>query len=280
MQLFAAVEYACDLADYSAAFIPFGVREAAAATARWDMMTYIVQTVPFYCGSTRPMWTKDPFAIPPSSIPRCLDPNRVDCGGQGSMGLCDSTMFKGCGADGCCVPMCARAATDPTAQCTGLGGFGFSCIAGPGATCDPQSGCCNVPPKPLKVSATMTFTGPRICIHGEGFESGQSVQVQYLNVPDGPNGNNQGLNGTSGSPRIGAHAEPVGTDGQFTMRDESQINAFTFNLAGCTDLEMSGDVTVQAVQSGTSGLFAEGKIQSNIWCHNAFPATNINGGCP
>lgn len=259
------IEFACDLADYGADFLPYSVREAAAIAAKNDMTTTIVETVPFFCGSTRPFWTKDPGAIPPNTLDECLDqPNRVNCG-RNSMGVCPADS-GGCGADGCCLRKCAS--PNPADQCRGIGdnaNRAYSC----GASCNPQTGCCVTAPKPLKVSATMSATGPDICIHGEGFTPGASVQVQYLNVPFNP------------STQFANFAAPVGADGTFDLRDQSQDKAFTLGQAQpCSVAAGAGVVTVQAVESGLSGLTSKTTIEADLWCFNLSQPTTVNGGCP
>jgi hypothetical protein len=134
------IEFLCDVADYSPDWMPYSVREMAAAWAKTDSTTAVLEPVPYFCGSTRPFWTRDPGATPGGVTPACLDGTRIDCG-LGSNGNCGAG-FHGCGPDGCCVKACS----DPTQQCNGLGTAGFSC----GTQCNTSSGCCEPPLPPPK----------------------------------------------------------------------------------------------------------------------------------
>jgi hypothetical protein len=254
------IEYACDLADYGNDAIPYSVRELAALTARIDLGTRAVETVPFYCGSTRPMWTKDPGANI-TSPPPCLDQNRHNCGG-GAAGACPMGDVNGCGTDGCCLPNCV----DSTRQCLGFAPTGGLFCSNPAATCNPMSGCCNVTSN-LKVDATMLSDGPRICVHGQGFEPGTQVTVSYLNVPNA-------------SGPIQSFSAGVGNDGKFDLTDTSQQIAFG-SVGDCPPSAQNAEVTVLASQP-TSGfpLTSEGRLPARMWCRNLSQPNVVGDGCP
>jgi hypothetical protein len=148
-------EYLCDIADYSADWIPAVVREAAAAAAKYKLVTAFGNAAPMFCGSTRPYWTKDRAALADATgttIPECSYANLRDCSGTaaatlpaslpactlvgtdpGVSGDCSTTRSCPgtdiCEADGCCRPACPAgsvcdvdgccrtACADPARQC-------------------------------------------------------------------------------------------------------------------------------------------------------------------
>lgn len=146
-------EFACDIADYSADWIPTIVREAAAAAAKMKAAAALANPVPPFCGSTRSYWTKDRAALADSigsTVPQCSFDNLRDCSGTataalggpipacGDPGLSDCSTNVNCAVgevcevDGCCRPACPSGSIcdvdgccrskcidpDPARQCT------------------------------------------------------------------------------------------------------------------------------------------------------------------
>ena len=137
------IETECDIADFSTDRTPFSVREMAAEFSKSDSRSQVPIPPPFYCGSTRPFWGKNPHATP-GTVPACLDGTRTGCRSDGT---CAAGFAGGCGADGCCVPTCAQAGK----QCQ-ASGSAFACATS-GDTCsttDAASGCCESPVGPIR----------------------------------------------------------------------------------------------------------------------------------
>ncbi len=118
----------------------------------------------------------------------------------------------------------------------------------------------------------MAFEGPRICVHGQGFETGGQVTVSYLNVPK--------ASGPIQSFSAGADA-----DGKFSLTDSSQEIAFG-SIGDCPDTingvpTQDAVVTVHASEP-TSGLpiTADGTLPARMWCKNFSQPNVVGDGCP
>jgi hypothetical protein len=244
-------EFLCDVADNSATFMSYSVREAAALVAKKLASGRFVNTVPFFCGSTRPLWARDAGTPVLPEKPPCLDQSRKNCGGVVAQ-TCGAG-FSSCGTDGCCVPTCTSAVLQ---QCQ-PGGTNNGCPN----RCDIMSGCCVATPPPLKVAASTTQGGPAICLNGQGFLPGGRVQVSYLNV-----------RGTT--TLFALEADPVvGADGKWALKDQ-QLDPLS-----CSPAELNQTVTVRATETtGTDTVIAEGTLPGNFWCANAGPG-DVGGGC-
>lgn len=115
----------CDLADHAQPWVPYSVREDAANVAAWTNTRRFVESVPYWCGGTRPLWGMRPSTLP---APKCFDPKRTSCAIDAE---CGSGAL--CGSDSCCIPQCGRS----TLQCN----RNYTCTSGTG--CDPATGCCS-----------------------------------------------------------------------------------------------------------------------------------------
>lgn len=116
------LEYLCDVSDNAEPWIPYSVRESAANEAGWLTKNRFVESVPYWCGSTRPLWGGRPGG---SGAPRfCTDQNRRSCDAG-----CDS---GSCGTDGCCIPHCSAGTQCPANYNCG-GGISY---------CYLPTGCC------------------------------------------------------------------------------------------------------------------------------------------
>lgn len=116
------LEYLCDLSDNAATWMPYSVRESAANEAGHTAKNHFVETVPYWCGSTRPLWGARPAG---SGTPDyCTDQNRTSCHAGCGTGIC--------GNDGCCIKQCTTGTT-----CSA----NYTCV-GSSYSCDITTGCC------------------------------------------------------------------------------------------------------------------------------------------
>lgn len=123
------LEYVCDLSDNAQTWVPYSVREDAANGAGWLANHRFIEKVPYWCGSTRPLWGARPGGRPEW----CTDQNRESCHGGCKTGTV-------CGNDGCCIEQCPPGSTcwcPSGASCSA----NYTCV-GANYSCDQASGCC------------------------------------------------------------------------------------------------------------------------------------------
>lgn len=118
------LEYLCDLADNGETWVPYSVREDAANGAGSMAKNRFVERVPYWCGSTRPLWGARPGGSG-RRVPYCSDQNRISCTtGCGPNGTC--------GSDGCCIFPCASGMTCSSDYTCAVSDY----------YCDKVDGCC------------------------------------------------------------------------------------------------------------------------------------------
>jgi hypothetical protein len=164
-------------------------------------------------------------------------------------------------------------------------GFGYNAVAGYDLATGWGTPQCQLvaqinAPRPritLGVSSTPQ-QGPVICINGQGFTKGGTVNIQYAGVPEQPV-----IAGTSTpQPLTVTSNQAVDTNGNFGFSDVNQIefvaNSVAAGVAACTPQEIANGTVSVNVTDNTLGTSATATMPASLWCKTNDGVT-VGAGC-